>query len=527
MAYRSSFSNQISMNDSFELLSDRKKNVVLKSWAKGFADTVYPAIDSEAFKVLYKDNPASRPATPASFVIGALLIKEMLGLTDDEVVEMIQCDVRAQYALHTTSLEEQPISDRTLSRFRERLYNYEQETGIDLLKEEMKKLSDISCNYLNINRKLKRMDSLMVSTHAKSMSRLELIYTTVSKCASLLKSKNCEDLIPEEMKHYLEDDDLNEVIYYAKGEDVEPRLQKVIDEAYKMKDIMGTDDWYDTAEYQLLIRVLKEQSDDNGKPRNKKEIKSNYMQNPNDTDATYRKKAGKNHKGYVGNIIEAIGEKGATQIVDFDYDKNIHADQDFSKEYIENNSDETMIADGAYGSVELQEMAEKKNIQLVTTCLTGKEADPVFSDYKLNEEGTEVIVCAEGYTPEENTYYENSGLIRMKMALEKCKNCPKREQCRVSMQKKAAVVTVSKKMVIRAKYLQKLGTEEYKTLTKKRNAVEGVMSVLRRRYRVDEIPVFGKERSKIYFYLKVGAFNVVKLLRHMNKNAGMTEGYSC
>lgn len=324
MAYRSSFSNQISMNDSFELLSDRKKNVVLKSWAKGFADTVYPAIDSEAFKVLYKDNPASRPATPASFVIGALLIKEMLGLTDDEVVEMIQCDVRAQYALHTTSLEEQPISDRTLSRFRERLYNYEQETGIDLLKEEMKKLSDIFCNYLNINRKLKRMDSLMVSTHAKSMSRLELIYTTVSKCASLLKSKNCEDLIPEEMKHYLEDDDLNEVIYYAKGEDVEPRLQKVIDEAYKMKDIMSTDDWYDTAEYQLLIRVLKEQSDDNGKPRNKKEIKSNYMQNPNDTDATYRKKAGKNHKGYVGNIIEAIGEKGATQIVDFDYDKNIH-----------------------------------------------------------------------------------------------------------------------------------------------------------------------------------------------------------
>lgn len=527
MAYRSSFSNQISMNDSFELLSDRKKNVVLKSWAKGFADTVYPAIDSEAFKVLYKDNPASRPATPASFVIGALLIKEILGLTDDEVVEMIQCDVRAQYALHTTSLEEQPISDRTLSRFRERLYNYEQETGIDLLKEEMKKLSDIFCNYLNINRKLKRMDSLMVSTHAKSMSRLELIYTTVSKCVSLLKSKNCEDLIPEEMKHYLEDDDLNEVIYYAKGEDVEPRLQKVIDEAYKMKDIMSTDDWYDTAEYQLLIRVLKEQSDDNGKPRNKKEIKSNYMQNPNDTDATYRKKAGKNHKGYVGNIIEAIGEKGATQIVDFDYDKNIHADQDFSKEYIENNSDETMIADGAYGSVELQEMAEKKNIQLVTTCLTGKEADPVFSDYKLNEEGTEVIVCAEGYTPEENTYYENSGLIRMKMALEKCKNCPKREQCRVSMQKKVAVVTVSKKMVIRAKYLQKLGTEEYKTLTKKRNAVEGVMSVLRRRYRVDEIPVFGKERSKIYFYLKVGAFNVVKLLRHMNKNAGMTEGYSC
>lgn len=64
MSYRSNFSNQISMDDSFEQLSDRKKKVVLKSWAKGFADVVFPAINSDAFKVLYKDSPASRPATP-------------------------------------------------------------------------------------------------------------------------------------------------------------------------------------------------------------------------------------------------------------------------------------------------------------------------------------------------------------------------------------------------------------------------------------------------------------------------------
>lgn len=70
MAYRSNFSNQISMNDSFEMLSDRKKKVVLDSWAKGFAEVVFPAIDSDAFKVLYKDNPASRPATPATLLLG-------------------------------------------------------------------------------------------------------------------------------------------------------------------------------------------------------------------------------------------------------------------------------------------------------------------------------------------------------------------------------------------------------------------------------------------------------------------------
>lgn len=527
MAYRSNFSNQISIYDSFEMLSDRKKNMITKSWAKGFAEAVFPAINSDAFRVLYKDNDASRPSTPANYIIGLLLIKEMLGYTDEETVEAAHFDVRIQYALHSTSLKEQPVSDRTLSRFRERLYNYEQETGIDLLHDEMQRLSDVFCKYLHINKKLKRMDSLMVSTHAKAMSRLEVIYTTVSRCVALLNKKNRNDLIPEEMHHYLEDDDLNDVIYYAKSEDVNPRLQKVIDEAYLMKDIMSGDEWLETTEYQLLIRVLKEQSDDNGKPKDKKQIRSDSMQNPNDADATYRKKAGKDHKGYVGNIIEAVGDNGATQIVDFSYDRNIHADQDFSKEYIENNSDETMIADGAYGSVELQEMAEKKNITLVTTCLTGKDPDPVFAEYRLNEEGTEVIACAQGHTPLSSTYSENTGRIRMKMALDKCSTCPMRERCRAQMQKKEAVVSVSKKMIARAEYLKKLGTEEYKTLTRQRNAVEGVMSVLRRRYRVDEIPVFGKNRSKQFFYLKVGAFNVVKLLTHMGKNPQKQEGYAC
>ena len=41
-------------------------------------------------------------------------------------------DPRYQMALHTTSYEEQPLSDKSLSRFRMRCYNYEQTHGVDL-----------------------------------------------------------------------------------------------------------------------------------------------------------------------------------------------------------------------------------------------------------------------------------------------------------------------------------------------------------------------------------------------------------
>ena len=44
-------------------------------------------------------------------------------------------DVSFQYALRTTSYAEQPLSDKTLSRFRKRCYEHESETGVDLIRE--------------------------------------------------------------------------------------------------------------------------------------------------------------------------------------------------------------------------------------------------------------------------------------------------------------------------------------------------------------------------------------------------------
>lgn len=98
---------------------------------KNFADKVFPAIDENIFSVLCSKK-ASRPNTPVNVIVGALILKEALNVTDDEIVEAMAFDIRYQYALHTTSFEEQPISDRTLSRFRARVLSYETEHDVDL-----------------------------------------------------------------------------------------------------------------------------------------------------------------------------------------------------------------------------------------------------------------------------------------------------------------------------------------------------------------------------------------------------------
>ena len=125
---------KITLTDSMFHLTEREQKFLDKSWAKVFADKVFPAIDENIFSVLYSEK-ASRPNTPVNVIVGALILKEALNVTDDEIVEARAFDIRYQYALHTTSFEEQPISDRTLTRFRARVLSYETEHDVDLIHE--------------------------------------------------------------------------------------------------------------------------------------------------------------------------------------------------------------------------------------------------------------------------------------------------------------------------------------------------------------------------------------------------------
>ena len=111
MSYKENAYQQISFTDSFSGLTAREQKALEKSWAKVFADEIFPAIDEKRFSVLYSDKP-SRSNTPVNVIIGALIIKELFDYSDDEMVENCMPDSRIQYALHTTSFEEQPFSER-------------------------------------------------------------------------------------------------------------------------------------------------------------------------------------------------------------------------------------------------------------------------------------------------------------------------------------------------------------------------------------------------------------------------------
>ena len=101
MSFSPNQSQQLSVDDKVNFLSDREKRFLKNSWAKDFAENIFPAINEERFAVLYSSNGFSCPNTQVNVVISALLMKEMCALTDGELLSSILFDTRFQYALHT------------------------------------------------------------------------------------------------------------------------------------------------------------------------------------------------------------------------------------------------------------------------------------------------------------------------------------------------------------------------------------------------------------------------------------------
>lgn len=520
MSFRENNNQQISLTDSFSTLTAREQKALEHSWAKTFGDEIFPAINEKPFQVLYSQQ-ASRPNTPVNICIGALIIKELFELSDDELVENLMLDPRYQYALHTTSYEEQPISDKTLSRFRRRCYDYEAAYGIDLYHDCIKDLSEKIARLMDISPRVKRMDSMMIAANIRKLSRVELLYTCVSKLVTCLHKQGRDEML-EGMQHYWDANDFNQIFYYSNGKDTDKQLKEILSDADKLISSCSAI-CEDVTEYQLLLRCLSEQTviDAAGRRLRTKEdggFHSTMLQNPSDPEATYRTKAGKEYRGYVANMEETVGKNGSV-ITDYQYEQNIYSDSQFLKDSLQRSEVHeetvTMITDGAYSGKENRDLAKEKNIRLVNTDLSGKPVDEILADFVFNEEGTRVLRCPAGYEPKSCSYTGRKSMqCHVSFYREQCAVCPYKERCKAKLHKRVSSIVVSLKAHERAKQQRSMKGEEFRNLFRIRNGVETIPSILRNQYHVDKMPIRGLLKGRFYFGSKIGALNFRKLFTY-------------
>ena len=515
MSFRTNDCQQISLNDKLMNLTEREKKALNKSWAKVFADEIFPAIDEERFSVLYSDK-ASRPNTPVNVIIGALIIKELFDYSDDEIVENLMLDLHLQYALHTTSYDEQPLSDKTLSRFRKRCYDHETLHGVDLYRDCVKDLSGKIAKIMKLNGRIRRMDSMMIESNIRFLSRMELIYTCISKLIVYL-TKNASDKVSEQLKHYADSNDYNRIFYHQRYDDMENIIQMLLTDSDSLLEICKTD-FEEVTEYQLFVRCLSEQTvveNEKRRLRTKEDgtMNSSALQNPSDPDATYRKKSGKLYRGYAANLEETVGKNGSV-ITDYQFDKNTHTDSHFLQDTLsamEKSEEEIiLITDGGYDGQDNIALAKEKNVKLVTTALIGKEAPDALADFEFNEDGTRLLKCAAGHEPISQSFTKSTRQCRVSFDRNHCAGCPYQDQCRPKIYKKVATFITSKNASNRAKSQRYMQSEEFRNLARLRNGVETIPANIRKNYHLDKLPR-GKQRGKFFFGSKIAALNFRKL----------------
>ncbi len=516
MSYKSNPAQQMSLFDSFSGLTDREKKALEKSWAKVFADEIFPAIDEDRFSVLYSDK-ASRPNTPVNVIVGALIIKELFDYSDDEMVENLMLDLHLQYALHTTSFKEQPLSDKTLSRFRKRCYDYEKLYNVDLYHDCVRDLSSSIAKMMGISGRIRRMDSMMIESNIRKLSRMELIYQCIARLSALF-NKEDEHLLPDEMKHYLDPNDFNRVFYYQRSTEADEQIQTLLSDADKLL-ALKTAKAEGSTEYELFIRCLSEQTiveNEQRRLRQKEDggMDSSILQNPTDPDATYRSKAGKEHRGYVGNFEESVDKNGSV-VTDYTYESNNCSDSQMLRNHLENMSDPEeeclLITDGAYGGEENTKLASNHKIKLISTALGGRDTSDIHGDFTFNDEGTRVLKCPTGHEPRSCNYNHTTGQCVVSFQRECCVDCPHKDHCRAKIYKRVAKVTTSvaaKNRALSARYMQ---TEEFKNLARIRNGAETIPSNIRRNFHLNKLPR-GRQRGKFFFGSKIAALNFRKLL---------------
>ena len=543
--FRQTLDIQMTMNDRMLTANAQAKRAVDTSRAKLVGDIIYPNIDESKFKDLYSEI-GSRPNIEVRRYVSALVLKRMYVLSDEVFLEFLRCGaLNFQYALHTTQEEKQPLSESSIRRFRRKVEAYNAENNCDLIKEEFERISKAMALDMGLLHgdpsqdedpaapMIIRMDSMEIEAHAKAMTRIEILYTANVLMIRYLLKKDYGGIIPAMLSHYLEDGDHNKVMYYRVSENgkagvQDTRVAQAVREMELLQEALSENFTQkflsDIPEYQVFQRVLEEQTqmDGNGNriPKDKKDISADSVQNPFDTTVTYRYKRGQHH-GHVLNVAEVCNDDGNGIIIHAVVEPNTQSDSRMAEEYMEQLPDDgpnqIFIADGAYNSDSLEETAAKKNVEIQTTSLTGKAPEDIAADFILNEEKTEVLSCPAGNVPTGCKYNPNTGCITATIPDNRCASCPHKEECKakVNNKKNKSTVRITGKTVSRAKQARHFTTGEGKKNACRRNGVEGIMSVMRRKYDLDQIPVFGLERLKNWIWTTLLSYNLVKYQKYL------------
>ena len=522
---------------SIDSLPKKQQARLEESWAGTFYDELFCRIDEEPFAVLYSDDEASRPNTPVNLLIGFETLKAGFGWSDEEAFDHFCFDVQVRYAVGHRDLSAGHFDLRTVYNFRHRVAKHMQESGENLIDQAFEQVTDEQVTAFNLKTNKLRMDSTLVASNIRQTTRLQLLVEVLQRVHRMMDEGD-QQRYADSFEVYLKGTS-GQYIYSIKRETYAEHLQRVGELMHKLATELQAK-YANEPAYQVLERVFKEHfsvDESTLRAREGEELSADSLQSPDDWEATYRRKRGQDHIGYVTNVTETCDPENPFQlIVKVQTESNNTDDAAMLAEVLPELKERTgvdeMHTDGGYNSPEVDETMQAQQVQQIQTAIRGRKP----AAEKLGLEDFEWQVGADNGQPQsvtcphgrqaEVTAGRKEGRYCAAFDSSDCESCPLRDQCPTKPLKRRPenVLRFSQQDVNVALRRQRCADER----TRERHlrpAVEATVRAVKHPFGNGKVPVRGNPRVSMVMTESAAMNNVRQIHRYQisQKEAGRAE----
>ena len=272
-------------------LCKMQQDVIENSREKWFYTLILRNINEDSFRLLYSKK-ASRPNVAVNILVSALILKELKGISFDELMESVMFDLRYKIALGLERIDEVPFSRATLFNFQNRMLEHEKVTGINLIEKVFDSLTAQQLAQLSLKTDIQRTDSTLISSNIRKYSRIQLLIEVLIRLEKILEESDKRQIVAQ-LEGYLKTGS-EKYVYGLKSEALPRELEKLGKVYHAVHSLVGEQAQYQrTEEFVNFKRVFQEHFvivNQEITPKPTAELTSGMLQSPDDQDATYRKK---------------------------------------------------------------------------------------------------------------------------------------------------------------------------------------------------------------------------------------------
>jgi len=512
-------------------LPEKQRARLEKSWSGVFFREFFSRVDEQAFADLYVDFP-SRPNAPINELVSLEFLKDGNGWTDEEMYDNYLFDLQTRHALGLDQLGEEHLDLRTVYNFRQRLSQYMQEKGVNLLDQAFEQVTDKQMAAFQLKTGKQRMDSVMLGSNIRQRGRLQLLVEVMQRVERMLNEVD-RAYYAELFAPYLQGHS-GHYIYRLKREDYPAHLQRIGEHMQRLlAELRPT--YGQEPVYAVLVRVFGEHfqvTEQTVAAKDEKDLSAQSLQSPDDCEATFREKNGQKYQGYSANLTETCDPANPFQLITKTQTApNCTDDSQLLAEALPNLKErtavDTMYTDGGFGGPQSDPVLEAQKVALIQTAIRGRRPNPEtlhLADFEIkldDESGKPLqITCPQGQKVAVHPTSQKKGCVAS-FDPSLCATCPffEKGQCPTQPGKQDGRPRLRfTRSEAQASQRRRRSQEQKKTAGNLRAAVEATVRSVKHPFPAGKLPVRGLFRITCMVIGSAAVTNIRRIQRFLTAN---------